>query len=1296
MRTISSSRCLSLSLGVLWMWTSATVLALTTASTANYGPIFQNDEVDVVISVDCPRLEMLDVRVGWRPSIVQYVGGSLATGVMAHYSSTEGPYTLSGTPDMEYIMFSVPSSDPEAPAGWVDAGPGELFHFRLRGIAAGQSVLSVEVVNAKRRIGDTEQDGKQAVPGGVDVWKEVAPVQFSPNGGLFNYVQTVTLTADYSSEIYYTLNGEVPDKLSPSSTRYAGPFEVLGADGESVLVRAIAYGLESSSSTGEAAFSYDFTPPGVSISGPSPTLSNQGPVSFTVTYADAWSIALVPEQIVLVGSPRGVVGVTPTSPTTRVVTVSQITGDGSLAIRVLAGSGFDKAGNPTLAAGPSLPVTVDNTPPGPPEVTPPATPTRNRRPLWRWTAGDGDGTGVFRYKLDDADLSQDATITLTPTFSPTMDLAEGFHTLYVQERDAIGNWSGSGFGVVEIDRTPPAIGFLPPSTALTNTGPVSLMVTYTGASQVTLSDFDVTVLSTGTATGTVTVSGGGSAARTVTLSEIRGNGTLAVSLAAGTATDAAGNVAGAAGPSASFTVDNTPPNAPLMDAVVSPTRNQRPAWNWTSGSGGGNGTFRYRLDNPDLTAAATETTDNGLVPAVDIPEGLHTLYVQERDAAGNWSASASRSVVIDVTPPSIVLSGPSVGLTNSGPVVYTVTYADATSVTLTAAAIALVRTGTADGTLEVTGAGTATRTITVSGTTGNGTLAVSLAAGTAVDAAGNLAQAAGPSPAFTVDNTAPDITISAPSATLTRAGPVTYTVTYTDASAVSLNTGDVTLTATGTATGTVSVGGSGLIRTVTISAVAGDGAMRISLAAGTATDAAGNTAAACGPSATFTADNTAPGVVIGAPSSPVTQAGPVTFSVAYTGASVITLAAGDVTLNATGTATGTVSVGGSGLERTVTISEIAGDGRLRIPLAAGEASDAAGDTTAAAGAGLTLTADNTPPGVAISAPSAALTRAGPVTFTVTYTDALAVALAAGDVTLNATGTATGTVSVSGSGFTRTVTISEVAGDGRLGISLAAGTAVDAAGNLAAAAGPSVTFTARNTAPSSPVVTGASPTDSLTPTWSWASSGPWDGEFRYKLDDPDLSNGATVTSGTQFTPFTPLSEGMHTLYVQESDDIGNWSGNGSFTIEVLWTVELTLVPGWNMISFPGPVLADHLLVFRGQIAGGLGYAWLRDRYTITADFDETSGFWVYRNGTAPATLTLRGHLDPNPQVLSAGWNLARLRHDTLVRDFPTAIVRPVWEFADRVYVALSNATALPARRGTGYWVQCNVEGAVAAW
>jgi len=93
-----------------------------------------------------------------------------------------------------------------------------------------------------------------------------------------------------------------------------------------------------------------------------------------------------------------------------------------------------------------------------------------------------------------------------------------------------------------------------PSTAITNNGPVTYIISYSGADEITLNNADITLNKTSTADGTFDVSGSGTSARTVTISNISGTGTLGISIAAESANDSAGNSAGEAGPSATVLV----------------------------------------------------------------------------------------------------------------------------------------------------------------------------------------------------------------------------------------------------------------------------------------------------------------------------------------------------------------------------------------------------------------------------------------------------------------------------------------------------------------------------------------------------------------------------------------------------------------------------------------------------------------------------------------------------------------------------------------------------------------------
>lgn len=197
------------------------------------------------------------------------------------------------------------------------------------------------------------------------------------------------------------------------------------------------------------------------------------------------------------------------------------------------------------------------------------------------------------------------------------------------------------------DRTAPSLSIGPPSATLTNSGPVTYTVNYSDADSqlsVTLNAADVTLIKSG-ADGTVTVAGTEPTQRTVTVSDIRGNGTLAISIRAGTACDRSDNCAAGAGQSATFTVDNTAPNTPTVSGTT-PTNNQKPTWSWVTVGNGGNGIYRYKLDSSDLTTGATETAGTSYTQATNLAEGMHTLYVQERDAAGNWSSSGSFAIKI--------------------------------------------------------------------------------------------------------------------------------------------------------------------------------------------------------------------------------------------------------------------------------------------------------------------------------------------------------------------------------------------------------------------------------------------------------------------------------------------------------------------------------------------------------------------------------------------------------------------------------------------------------------------------
>lgn len=61
-------------------------------------------------------------------------------------------------------------------------------------------------------------------------------------------------------------------------------------------------------------------------------------------------------------------------------------------------------------------------------------------PSWSWVSGDANGTGLYRYMLDGDSWIETASLS----FAATAAMAQGFHTLEVQEQNVDGVWSDSG------------------------------------------------------------------------------------------------------------------------------------------------------------------------------------------------------------------------------------------------------------------------------------------------------------------------------------------------------------------------------------------------------------------------------------------------------------------------------------------------------------------------------------------------------------------------------------------------------------------------------------------------------------------------------------------------------------------------------------------------------------------------------------------------------------------------------------------------------------------------------------
>ena len=181
-------------------------------------------------------------------------------------------------------------------------------------------------------------------------------------------------------------------------------------------------------------------------------------------------------------------------------------------------------------------------------------------------------------------------------------------------------------------------------------------------------------------------------------------------------------------------------------------------------NGVGSGTttlqFAYTVQAGDVSADLDYVSTNALIAGTSIKDaaGNDAILTLAAPGAAN-SLGSLKAIVIDTAVPTLEIGAPSVTTTQDGPVTYSLSYANADNITLVLGNITLNKTGDANGTLALSGTGN-TRTVTISGISGDGTLAISIAANSATDNAGNNAAAANSATITVVSNQAGTLSIS--------------------------------------------------------------------------------------------------------------------------------------------------------------------------------------------------------------------------------------------------------------------------------------------------------------------------------------------------------------------------------------------------------------------------------------------------------------------------------------------------------------------------------------------------------
>jgi len=610
--------------------------------------------------------------------------------------------------------------------------------------------------------------------------------------------------------------------------------------------------------------------------------------------------------------------------------------------------------------------------------------------------------------------------------------------------------------IVNFDRTAPAGYAVTIDQAMINSAnQAACSFTFSGAEIGTTYDFTITSSGGGTAvTGSGPVTAAGQQVTGINTSGLN-DGILTLNV---TLTDTAGNAGAAA--TATVSKDRAAP-AGYTAVIDQPYINSGnvTALSITFASAEVGTTYSFTISS---SGGGTNITGSGAVGApsqslssIDISglnDGTLTLNFTLTDAAGNTGAAATDTAIKDTTLPTVAIGPPSPAAINgSGSVSYAVTYTGANTVSLGVGNVFMTTTsGTAAcSTVNVTNGATSTPTVTISGCAGDGTINISISAGTSSDTAGNLDVGAGPGADFTVDATAPSgYTVSVDQTAINSGNVSAFSFTFTGAEVGS--TYNYTISSSG---GGTNATGSGTVTAAdeTISGInvsgPNDGTLTLSV---TLTDTGGNT----GPAATDTVekDTVAPaGYSVSIDLASINSGNVAGFSFTFSGAETGTIC--NYTISSSGGGTNaTGSVGISSANQNISGIDVSGpnDGTLTLSVVL---IDALGNTGFAATD--MVVKDTVAPTLAIGVPSIpAVNGSGSVNFGISYTGADTVNLTSPSVSLTTTGDASCAVSVAdGTTPTPTVTLFSCSGNGTVRISIASGTAFDTAGNSNMADGP---------------------------------------------------------------------------------------------------------------------------------------------------------------------------------------------------------------------------------------------------
>jgi outer membrane protein OmpA-like peptidoglycan-associated protein len=817
-------------------------------------------------------------------------------------------------------------------------------------------------------------------------------------------------------------------------------------------------------------------------------------------------------------------------------------------------------GSTTSPASPVRNFTVDTTAPAAPSITSPTegSTTTDTTPTITGTAEAGSTVTVTENGVTLCTAVADANGNWSCT--PSTPLADGPHAIVATATDPAGNTGpASPVRNFTVDTTAPAAPVITTPTEGSTTGDTTPTITGTAEAGST-----VTVTENGVTLCTAVADGDGNWSCTPSTPLDPGPHAIIA-----TATDPQGNT-GPATPVRNFTVDTTPPGAPVITSPTegSTTGDTTPTITGTAEVGS---TVTVTENGVTLCAAVTDASGNwSCTPTTPLANGPHAIIATATDPAGNTGpASPVRNFTVDTTVP----AAPSI----TSPAQNSTTGDTTPTITGTAEAGSTV-TVTENGVTLCTAVADANGTWSCTPSTplADGPHAI---VATATDPQGNTGPAS-PVRNFTVDTTAP-------------AAPVITTPTQGS------TTGDTTPTITGTAEAgsTVTVTENGVTLCTAVADTNGNWSCTPStpLANGphaiiaTATDPTGNTSPAS-PVRNFTVDTAAPAApVITTPTEGSTT--------------------GDTTPTITGTAEAgsTVTVTENGVTLCTAVADTNGNWSCTpsTPLANGPhaiiatATDPTGNTSPASPVrNFTVNTDTTPPAAPV------ITSPAQNSTTTDNTPAITGTAEPGSTVTVTEGGNPVCTAVADANGTWSCTPSTPLADGPHTI---IATATDPAGNTGPAS-PVRNFTVDANPPAAPVITTpteGSVTNDNTPTITGTSE-PGSTVTVTEGGNPVCTAVTDANGNWSCTPGTPLAEGPHAIVATATDPQGN---TGPATPVRNFTVDTT-APNAPVITSPtqGSTTSDTTPTLTGTAEPGSTVTVTENGVTLCTAVTDASGNW----------------------------------------------------------------------------------------